>query len=136
MCLLGSTNKKTIIYELELVAAVFAMEFLRASITGGLQIWFGDNDAVRHALIKGTGMGHGASVLMERHLANEFLGNWLTWYARVPTESNLSDYPSRQVPHALLGAAHDHTSAALQSWQNFLNETLGPKRFYGGGSDA
>ena len=48
----GSTAKETIIYELELAAAVLALSFWEEPLASSLVTWFGDNDSVRFALIR------------------------------------------------------------------------------------
>ena len=54
---LGASAKDTIIYELELFAGVLALKFWNSKISCGLQVWFGDNEAVRFSLIKGSAEG-------------------------------------------------------------------------------
>ena len=41
-------------------------------------------------------------LLIEYHLKLETLAGSRTWFAWVPTEANISDFPSRGVPHPLL----------------------------------
>ena len=43
----GADKKHTIIYELELCAAILALDFWASQMSGGLQVCFGDNDAAR-----------------------------------------------------------------------------------------
>ena len=43
-----------------------------------------------------------ASALMRYHLEREAISNLCAWYARVPTEADVSDFPSRNVPFSLL----------------------------------
>ena len=50
----GCQTKQSIIYELELVAAVHALSYWGDHLAGNLTTWFGDNDSVRYALIRGT----------------------------------------------------------------------------------
>ena len=49
----GADKKHTIIYELELCAAVLALAFWADRMKGGLQVCFGDNDGARFSLIRG-----------------------------------------------------------------------------------
>ena len=51
--LFGAAYKETIIYELELAAAVLAMAFWKNVLRSNLVVWFGDNDSVRYALANG-----------------------------------------------------------------------------------
>jgi len=45
--LFGALEKQTIIYELELLARVLALDFWASSTNTGLQVCFGDNDGAR-----------------------------------------------------------------------------------------
>jgi hypothetical protein len=47
-------EKQTIIYELELLASVLALDFWAPTIRTGLQACFGDNDGARFSLIRGS----------------------------------------------------------------------------------
>ena len=77
-------------------------------------MWFGDNDSVRYALIKASGTGEVASALLKFHLTDEAKRNSLVWFARVPTEANISDYPSRLVRHPSLQDFHNCNQLALE----------------------
>ena len=61
----GSCNKQTIIYELELLAAVLAYSVWSGVLKNHMITWFGDNDSVRFSLIRGTGTGSWGESLME-----------------------------------------------------------------------
>ena len=54
-------------------------------------MWFGNNDSARYALIKASGTGSVATSLLQIHLTDEAKRNSLVWFARVPTETNISD---------------------------------------------
>ena len=71
----GADKKHTVIYELELCAAVLALDFWADRMMGGLQVCFGDNDAARFSLIRGTCSSYVASCLMEYHLHREASNN-------------------------------------------------------------
>lgn len=116
----GSEIKQTIIFELELVAAVFSLTVWSDIVSKGLQVLFCDNDGVRHSLIRGSTEGHIPRVLMKIHLKHEAEKNLSTWFARVPAESNLSDYPSRNTSHSLLLPEKNVTDAALKIWRPYL----------------
>ena len=118
----GSDVKDTIIFELELAAGVFALLFRSELISDGLQILFCDNDGMRHSLIKGSTEGYVPNILMQIHLKHEAECNLATWFARVPTESNLSDYPSRNAEHALLLQDKCFSTSAFEAWKTFLGK--------------
>jgi hypothetical protein len=69
---------------------------------------------------------------MEYHLLRKAENNMRTWFARVPTEANIADYPSRNMPHELLEQRLDE-SAAASIWFENLAKTLelGPARHMG-----
>ena len=119
--LFGSDVKQTIIYELELAASILALDFWSDKMKDGLQICFGDNDSARFSLIKGACLSSHASALMRYHLEREASNNLCTWYARVPTEANVSDYPSRNASHPLLPPCMDESSAAVAWFNNLQN---------------
>ena len=94
--------KDTIIYELEMAATVLAMAPWCKEQTRDLHTHFGDNDAGRFSFMQGSATGTITQKLMECHLMLEAGSGSRTWYARVPTEANFSDFPSRQQRHELL----------------------------------
>ncbi len=117
---LNPDKKETIIYELELAAYVLATYFWLKKIETGVQVAFGDNDSVRYALIRGSAVGTTANALLEFHIKNEASANLCTWYARVPTESNISDWPSRSVSHPLLRPELDVSQIAAMHWKDMM----------------
>ena len=54
------------------------------------------------SLIKGSAEGEAAQALMRFHLEHESLESSQAWFARVPTEANISDFPSRGEARSLL----------------------------------
>ena len=116
----GALIKENVIYELEMAAGAFAFLFWGPLVRGGMQVWFGDNDSVRFAFIKARAEGEVAKKIMNIHLENESSLRLMAWYARVPTESNLSDHPSRASGHPLLLEKLDVTSDAEEMWQKFV----------------
>eukprot|EP00435_Cladocopium_sp_Y103_P030339 s465_g7.t1 len=119
--LLGADDKGTIIYELELLASILALSLWHGDNGDEMNVHFGDNDGVRFSLIKATAAGTIGQRLMEYHLKLEALAGSRTWFARVPTEANISDFPSRGVAHPLLVANCDSSEQAREC----LNAILG-----------
>lgn len=65
MCqLLGAAEKRTIIYELELLATVVATDLWYEDSCTDLHVHFGDNDGVRFSLFRACGTGAVAQCLM------------------------------------------------------------------------
>ena len=108
----GARCKETIIYELELAAAVLALAHWQAILCENLTVWFGDNDSVRFALIRASATGVWAETLMSYHLEVEASSGTRAWFARVPTEAIVSDFPSRLTPHPFLTKDKEATLAA------------------------
>eukprot|EP00438_Fugacium_kawagutii_P011446 Skav223456 [mRNA] locus=scaffold184:128814:130232:- [translate_table: standard] len=125
--ILGSDLKHTIIYELELLATCVALEVWSPSLSSAYPIHYGDNDSVRYALIRGTGVGIVAETLMRRHLEVETVYNSNVWFARVPTEANIADLPSRFIDHELLTKEKDRSDTAAGSVAAFV-EAVSEKR--------
>ena len=119
----GANIKDTIIYELELCGAVLALDFWSKRMQNGLQVCFGDNDAARFSLIRGSCNSCVSAKLMEYHLCREADNNLCVWFGRVPTEANISDYPSRGAEHALLVGCCDESVAAIR-WFNTMRQKL------------
>ena len=118
----GANLKDSIIYELELLAAVIALAAWCKNGFGYLHTWFGDNDSVRFALIRGTANGHIAQSLLSFYMKREVLQSAMVWFARVPTEANISDFPSRRQEHPLLSAELNRNDLAQPILQAILNE--------------
>ena len=121
---LGADTKDTLIYELELFAAVLSLLLWCEGGDENIYVWFGDNDSVRYALIKASGTGVVATSLLKIHLADEAKRNSLVWFARVPTEANRSDYPSRLAPHPFLVDDLNCNTLALEKFNLILPECV------------
>ena len=79
----------------------------------------GDNDCVRFALIRGTGLGTVAATIMKLHVQTEGDSNTGLWFARIPTEANLADVPSRLIEHRFLRAEVNDSSNAAAGLERF-----------------
>ena len=120
--LIQRTQKDTIIYELELLAACVALELWAPHLSSSYPVHYGDNDSVRFALIRGVAQGIVAENIMQFHLEVEVSFNSNIWFARVPTEANIADLPSRALDHSFLA---DHTkvnSDAMRNLDKFLDK--------------
>ena len=99
---LGAAAKETIIYELELVAAIFGLTIWSEAIRDHCNILFVDNEGVRFTIIKASAKGSVALKLVKYYIFLESDLALSMWCARVASESNLADAPSRSVSHELL----------------------------------
>ena len=78
-----------------MAATITAMMLWGSDVAENLHVCYGDNDRVRFSLICASGTGDAASSFMASYLEWEAKKNCVTWFARVPTEANITDYPSR-----------------------------------------
>ena len=87
---------------------------------------FTDNDAVRDSLIGCRTNSDNASIILEACLRREFSLALNLWVARVPTDSNIADDPSRNSWDGLLriGALHDALDLD-EMWQLLETSTKG-----------
>ena len=58
------------------------------------------------------------------HLHREASNNLCVWYARVPTEANISDFPSRGVNHPMLTGLCDESASALIWFETLKGKLL------------
>ena len=120
---LGACDKDTIIYELELAAAVISMRFWSPRIRDAMPVLIVDNEAVRFSLIRGVGNGSVANKLIQIQLESEIKENLNTWFARVGTEANIADYPSRFADHPLLSGKNNERIIASNLCREVLHNT-------------
>jgi hypothetical protein len=82
-------------------------------------VLYGDNDSVRFALIRGVAQGVVAENIMQFHLEIEVSFNSNIWFARVPTEANIADLPSRALDHSFLASTTNVNRDALRiAWRS------------------
>ena len=126
--LLGADSKDTIIYERELLAACMAMEMWALLLASSYPVHYGDNDSVRFALIRGVAQGAIAESIMQMHLSVEVAFNSNVWFARVPTEANIADLPSRSLDHPYLTADKKVEKDAIICLEKFLQSVASSRR--------
>ena len=120
--LFGAQNKGTIIYELELLAACLSMELWKSFLVDAFPVLYVDNDSVRHALVRGIASGAVANVMLQRHLKIEVKNSTSVWFARVPTEANIADWPSRGETHPFFAGKPDESSNANDLLEGIMRE--------------
>ena len=89
-----------------------------------LYVIFGDNDAVRFPLIRASAAGAIGQALLSHQLHIEVDCGLRSWYARVPTEANISDWPSRGQQHELLTSEHNFSADATLEYQAIMHSCL------------
>jgi hypothetical protein len=97
MVKLGSKNKKSIIFEAELLAMVLAIKVWQPFVGRAPLLVFIDNNSARDVAISGKARGGVATKMVEFLLHLEDEASVWPWYARVPSESNPADLPSRKL---------------------------------------
>eukprot|EP00435_Cladocopium_sp_Y103_P073783 s444_g45.t1 len=124
MKLLGSSQKKTIIFEAELLALILAFALWKDALQTKSIICFVDNNSARDVAISGCGRNTVAKALIEFLLKLEMATSTTPWYGRVPTPSNVADDPSRGCYQHLLdsGALRVDPTVELSQILEVLNE--------------
>ena len=90
-----------------MAASIVAMQLWGRDSTSNLHVCYGDNDSARFSLIRASGTGEVACLMLGKYLNWEAENNVVTWFARVPTEANIADFPSR---FQKVGILHDDIS--------------------------
>ena len=100
-----SSVGEQLICEIELYALVAIRHSLGLTFEGRRCIYWIDNNAARSAVIKGHSTSPAMLDLTFRLSEVEALTPCASWIERVPSFSNIADYPSRQAGHEILKLA-------------------------------
>ena len=98
--LVTSRNRKTPIFELEVLALVAAVALWESQVAKSQLVCYLDNNGARDVTIKGYSQFEPATLFVEVLLSLEERAEICPWYARVPSKSNPADEPSRNKPLA------------------------------------
>ena len=82
------------IYELELLPVHIALSLWSHRLQSSHVVMYLDNDAARAAMCKGYGATVAAQRIVQKVMETECPCELKTWFARVPTHSNIADGPS------------------------------------------
>ena len=93
---INKSQRKTIIFELELFASLWAVIGWKQFITNCAVVVYTDNDAVRDCLISCNTSSSNARPILDLYLRVEFQAAFNAWMSRVPTDSNIADAPSKR----------------------------------------
>ena len=88
-------NSDNPIYELELLPVHIALLLWSHRLRSSHVVMYLDNDAARAAMCKGYGATVSAQRIVQKVMEQECSCELKTWFARVPTHSNIADGPSR-----------------------------------------
>ena len=93
---------KNLIGEFETLAVAIALKLWAKLVTSSQVMIYIDNEGAKFALIRGYSDSFAISLICQ--MVAQQLDDFyvLPWYSRVPSASNLSDYPSRKIRHQLL----------------------------------
>lgn len=105
---------------LELIAGCVALHAWKGLLTATCFVLYCDN--VKFALIRGLGLGQVAKTILQLHWQSDLQHNTNSWFARVPTEANIADIPSRMEGHSFLFRSCDDSSNTFSSSAEFLKE--------------
>lgn len=89
--------------ELESLASLVSMKLWAHQLASSKLLLYIDNEGARFALIKGYSKSLRVSqiaALVTLQLDNHCI---LPWFGRVPSSSNIADFPSRLMDHPMLG---------------------------------
>ena len=92
---LGYPSRSTVIFEPELLALIVCFKIWKRHLRHRLCVMYIDNNATRDVSISGRARTAPASNLVAELLMLEDRNCTNTWFARVPSASNLADGPSR-----------------------------------------
>jgi len=93
-----------VIAQAELLPVLLARRTFGDLLGGRTQICFVDNEAARCGLIRGSSVNEFSAAIIEEVVGHDLRDHAMVWYARVPSESNLADDPSRgRAPQPLEG---------------------------------
>ena len=91
-------GKSRLIAELELLPIAVGLHHFSHALKGRRVLWFVDNNSVRDMIIKGTTASLSLFCLLAECFRLVGAMQLVWWISRVPTKSNIADYPSRQEP--------------------------------------
>ena len=95
-------DQKQFIGELETLAVLAAISMWRDWLTAKHVVFFIDNEASRFCILKGYSKNPCISKMVHALATLEEEVGCFAWYARVPSEANIADPPSRGSSHMLL----------------------------------
>lgn len=115
-------SRETIIGELETLAVAMAVLLWGDRLFSSQLVVYIDNEGAKFSLIRGYSASKAISAIcaltataLDKHVI-------LPWYSRVPSVSNLADFPSRDEPHQLLPKKSQSPKAdVLRVFQECLN---------------
>ena len=124
-------GKETVIGELETLAVAMSLLLWADHLDSTQLMVYIDNEGSKFSLIKGYSVSRAitaicalaATTLDEHHV--------LPWFGRIPSPSNLADFPSRQLKHPLLKQSaevpKEEVEAVFESSMSFVSKAASPQ---------
>ena len=96
-----------IITELEAVGVLAAINQWKVLLSRKHMVCFLDNEGARGAILQGRSSNSLLNTVAQQVCDAEDANCVFSWYARIPSASNLADPPSRGIPHSWLVASKE-----------------------------
>ena len=136
LAILGFPEKSTVIFEAELLAVILGVTLWKKYLKSRPCVFYVDNNATRDVSIAGRARTSPGSLLVAKLLALEDAAGVNSWFARVPSSSNIADPPSRGSMEGITGklVSAELFNVSLKKILSGISNTakvgedLGPKR--------
>ena len=118
-------GEETIIGELETAAVAMSIHLWSEVLASQHVVFFIDNDGSKYSLIR----GYSKSTMITRlcDVCSEMLDSsvMLPWFTRIPSASNIADFPSRGIDHPMLCKSQMlHREKVRKSWEKISQHTV------------
>ena len=110
--------------ELQTLAVLLGFRLWRTHLKGAECVAYIDNEGARFALIKGYSKSMQISRLCHLFATACECDTTITWFARVPSASNIADHPSRDVPNSMLPPQMRIATPLIHSAFSLLRSSL------------
>ena len=124
-------GKETVIGELETLAVAMALLLWAKHLDSTQLLVYIDNEGSRYALIKGYSVSRSITAICALAATTLDAHYVLPWFGRIPSVSNLADFPSRQLKHPLLTedaeVPKEEVEAMFESSIDFVRKASSPQ---------
>ena len=124
-------GKETVIGELETLAVAMALLLWADRLCSTQLLVYIDNEGSRYSLIKGYSASRSITSICALAATTLDAHYILPWFGRIPSISNLADFPSRQLSHPMLRAdaevPKEEVEAIFESSIEFVRKASSPQ---------
>ena len=124
-------GKETVIGELETLAVAMALLLWADRLCSTQLLVYIDNEGSRYSLIKGYSVSRSITSICALAATTLDAHYILPWFGRIPSISNLADFPSRQLRHPMLKAdaevPKEEVEAIFESSIEFARKASSPQ---------